>query len=62
MKKRGRKKSWKKVSQVIDLRIKGLTFRQIAGALKSDVKTVYRWYGYGLSDEYKKIIALAKGG
>jgi len=50
------KKNWKKVSQVIDLRIKGLTFRQIAGAMNSDVKTIYRWYQYGLSEEYKKII------
>lgn len=40
------------IEKVKDLRNKGLTFRQIAKLLDSDLKTVYRWFQYTQDPNY----------
>jgi transposase-like protein len=45
------KKNTAAVGKVRAYRSKGLTFREIARVLKADIKTVYRWHGYSLTDD-----------
>lgn len=40
------------VKRVAAYRKKNLTFREIARIMKSDVKSVYRWYAYGTVGSY----------
>jgi len=42
----------KNMNKVKELRSKGLTFRQIAKLLDSDLKTVYRWFQYTQDPTY----------
>lgn len=42
-------KNMKKVERVKKLRAQGKSFREIARLLRADVRSVYRWYGYGLT-------------
>lgn len=42
-KKLGRPLKTEQIKKALKYRKAGLSYREIAGALKSDVKTVYRW-------------------
>lgn len=41
-------KNIRKVERVKKLRTQGKSFREIARLLRADVRSVYRWYTYGL--------------
>ncbi len=44
------KKNEVAVGKVRAYREKGLSFREIARLMKADIKSVYRWYRYSLTD------------
>ena len=45
------RKDIKRIRKVRQMRADGFSYRAIAGVLKSDVKTVYRWATYSLEED-----------
>lgn len=55
-KKLGRPLKLTEIKKVHTLRKNGMTFREIAAKMNSDVKSVYRWYSYPVGRIVDKVL------